>query len=66
MKQLMNCSNVNVIYLDYIKSFDVVDHRMICRELRRLGIIRKFGEQKISRAYALVQIRGQRELYFPI
>lgn len=44
LKQLLNHSNVEVIYLDFAKAFDKVDHGMICHKLRDLGIVGKLGE----------------------
>ena len=44
LKQLLDHSNVDVIYLDFAKAFDKVDHGMICHKLRDLGIVGKLGE----------------------
>ena len=44
LKHLMDRSNVDVIYLDFAKAFDKVDHGMICHKLRLLGINGKLGE----------------------
>lgn len=35
---------MDVIYLNFAKTFDNVDHRMICHKLRRLSIVGKLGE----------------------
>ena len=35
---------MDVIYLDFAKAFDKVDHGMICHKLRGLGIGGKLGE----------------------
>ena len=44
LQQLLNQSNIDVIYLDFAKAFDKVDHGMICHKLRNFGIIGKLGE----------------------
>ena len=44
LKRLMDRSNVDVIYLDFAKAFDKVDHGMICHKLRGLGITGRLGE----------------------
>ena len=36
--------NVDVIYLDYSKAFDVVDHQILLRKLRENGITGKLGK----------------------
>ena len=36
--------NVHVIYLDYSKAFDVVDHHILLRKLRENGITGKLGK----------------------
>ena len=36
-------NNLDVIYLDYSKAFDVVDHHILLRKLRESGISGKVG-----------------------
>ncbi|GAB1600040.1 hypothetical protein Ahia01_000281500, partial [Argonauta hians] len=42
--QLLAKSDVDVIYLDFAKAFDKVDHGVICHKLRDLGVTGKLGE----------------------
>ncbi len=44
LKESLNRSNVDVVYLDFAKAFDKVDHGTICHKLRSLGIVGKLGE----------------------
>ena len=44
LKQLLDHSNVDVVYLDFAKAFDKVDHGMICHKLQDLGIAGKLGQ----------------------
>eukprot|EP00106_Octopus_bimaculoides_P015617 XP_014783059.1 PREDICTED: RNA-directed DNA polymerase from mobile element jockey-like [Octopus bimaculoides] len=44
LKQQLNQSPVDVIYLNFAKTFDKVDHSMICHKMQNLGITGKLGE----------------------
>ncbi|GAB1597390.1 hypothetical protein Ahia01_000015400, partial [Argonauta hians] len=44
LKQQLAHRNVDVIYLDFAKAFDKVDHGVLCHKLLELGIGGKLGE----------------------
>ena len=41
--ELEKGSNIDVIYLDFAKAFDKVDHGILCHQLKSLGIGGKLG-----------------------
>ena len=41
IKALENCKNVDVIYLDFKKVFDKVDHGVLLNKLKKIGITGK-------------------------
>ena len=44
LEMLENGTNADVIYLDFAKAFDKVDHGIICHKLKSLGITGKIGK----------------------
>ena len=43
LEELEKLNNVDVIYLDFAKAFDKVDHGILLNELKKIGINGKIG-----------------------
>ena len=43
LEELEKSSNVDVIYLDFAKAFDKVDHGILLNKLKKIGINLKIG-----------------------
>jgi len=68
--EIMNKNkNADVIYLDFSKAFDVVDHHILLRKLKRLGITGKVGKwiyQFLSDRTQYVSVNGKASKTAPV
>ena len=61
--------NADVIYLDFAKAFDVVDHHILLRKLKRLGITGKVGKwihQFLNERTQYVTVEGKTSKCAPV
>ena len=62
LKSLENKMNVDVVYLDFAKAFDKVDHKILLKKLEQFGIrgkLLKWIESFISNRYQQVLVDGK-------
>lgn len=66
---LQTNQNADVIYLDFAKAFDVVDHHILLRKLKRLGITGKVGKwihNFLTNRTQYVTVEGQTSSEAPV
>ena len=66
---LQSNSNADVVYLDFRKAFDVVDHHILLRKLKKLGITGKIGKwihQFLNDRSQYVNVAGSKSKTEPV
>ncbi len=69
LKKVVNGDNTDMIYLDFVKAFDKVDHAILKIKLRRLGIDGPTGRwisEFIENRFQAVKVGNQRSQWKPI
>ena len=69
VKALENGDNIDVIYLDFKKAFDKVDHGILLQKLRKLGISGKIGRwihNFLKQRQNQVLVKGKKSRIFPL
>ena len=69
IEMLNSNKNADVIYLDFAKAFDVVDHHILLRKLKRLGITGKVGKwihQFLNERTQYVTVEGKTSKCAPV
>ena len=69
LKHLNSGDEVDVIYLDYSKAFDKVDHRILLEKMKRYGIrgkVYNWIENFLTDRYQTVMVEGQKSSYQPV
>ena len=66
---LQSSNNADVVYLDFRKAFDVVDHHILLRKIKKLGITGKIGKwihQFLSNRSQYVTVTGAKSKTEPV
>ena len=69
IKALENGENVDVVYLDFKKAFDKVDHGILLHKLKKLGITGKIGrwiQNFLQKRQQQVLVKGKKSKKFPL